>query len=180
MRMSRLVFAVAVVASGFAFPSVRAQEAAELKQQLYLFSQALPAGSKIGVLCQMASHQQDLQALLLSGKAYKLEVFFFDVKTVMDLEKGMSTLVGTKGINAVLLLKDAVAGSKSGVQFLAGRCKGARIPLLAVEPGKVQEGATASVIKGETGLMLYVNRVRAQETNFRVGAELQAKTKYVE
>lgn len=180
MGWMRAALILTLLVSTAALVSVEAQETASVSQQLFLYSQALGANSRIGILCQLASHQQELQGILISARAYKMEISVFDVKTTMELDKGFATLLNSKQINAILLLPDAVATSKVGLGILAQRCKTNKIALLAVEPGAMAAGAVMCAVKVESGLQLMVNKQKAQELGISFSAELQPKVKYVE
>lgn len=175
-----LLIMTLMLSFGLLTGSIFAQTPADIKQQLYLFNQVVGGNVKLGVLCSIATHQSDVQNLVIAGKAYKMEVYFFDVKTPFDLDKGFSTLLSTKNINALLVIPDPQASSKNGLNLLIQKCKQNRMPMLAQMPEAVSQGALMSVIKLAEGLQILVNKARATELGIQFSAELAQKVQYVE
>lgn len=150
-------------------------QSGDLKGHLYVMSQLLGPGTRVGVICSMASHAQDLQGILVGSKAYKLDVSFFDAKSAMDLEKGVTALFSSKKIQAVFILPNSVASSKTAVQILAQKCRANRIILVGSDAGAVAAGAPVALIRGEGGVKIHLNKAEAAKMGLEVPASLQAK-----
>ncbi len=150
-------------------------QGADVRQQLFLISQAVGAGTKIGVICQVSTNAAAVQSLMVSSKAYRVELLFFDAKTIQDVEKGFVSLL-PKGIRAVIVIPDNCAGSKNGIGILAGKCKGAKIPLFGTMPNALALGALATVSKaGDGSLKLIVSKAKMAEWGVQFKPEVQGK-----
>lgn len=180
MRTRTRFIVTASILLGFLAISLPAQEAADLKQQLFLFNQALGGNLRLGVLCSIATHSQETQSIMLSSRAYKFEATFFDVKSIMDLEKGFNALMNNNKINAILVLQDPVVSSKAGISYLVQRCDKNKLFLLSLLPEAVGSGALMSVIKGAEGPQILVSRSRATGLGLNFSDDISKKIKFLD
>lgn len=131
---------------------------ASFLQQIFILKQLKPDLKKIGVLCEVKQHK-DLKAKLgRLQKQAQVEFILYNIKKLPDVAKHAKNATTSKKVDALWVFADKILLDSKTESYLVKHSIQTKVFLLAVEPELVKKGGTASIRKGQSKPVIFLNQ----------------------
>jgi len=161
-----VVMAVLVGASG-----VMAQ-AVSNRQQVFFFKQVFRNKTKLGILCNKALREADLNEIDIAAMSYQVWSKAANVRSEGDVGSALRDLLNKEKVDAVMLLADPVLQVSETRKYIIQECMLKRIPVVGDSPESVQDGAIYALSLRENKVVPLLNLKAAAALGVQVPQEI--------
>ena len=144
--------------SVFARSDAQDTKEASFLQQVFILKQLKPELKKIAVLCEIKQHKGLKAKLGRLKKQAQVEFVLYNIKKLPDVAKHAKNATKSKKVDAIWVFADKILMDAKTESYLVKHSIRMKVFLLAIDPDLVKKGGTASIRKGQSKPVIFLNQ----------------------